>query len=55
MFVSCESPLKYVSVMLCVMYVVTVNALGGLTSETKSTVDMYTYIYSPLRARTIIQ
>jgi hypothetical protein len=41
--------------MLCAMYVVTVNALGVLTSETKSTVDMYTCIYSPVRALTIIQ
>jgi len=43
------------SVMLCVMYVFTVIALGVLTSETKSTVDMYTYIYSPICARTIIR
>jgi hypothetical protein len=41
--------------MLCVMYVVTVIALGVLTSETKSTVYKYAYIYSPICARTIIR
>lgn len=42
-------------VMLRVMYAVAVIALGVLTSETKSAVDMYTYIYSPICARTIIR
>jgi len=41
---SCQGPLKDVSVMLCVIYVVTVIALGVLTSETKSIVYNYTYI-----------
>jgi preprotein translocase subunit SecG len=52
---SCQSPLKDVSVMLCVLYVVTVTALGVLTSETKSTIYKCTYIYSPICARTIIR
>jgi hypothetical protein len=43
---SCQSPLKDVSVMLRVMYVVTVIAVGVFTSETKSTVDLYTYIFT---------
>jgi hypothetical protein len=52
---SCQSPLKYVSVMLFVMYVSTIIALGVLTSETNGTVYKCTYIYSPICARTIIR
>jgi len=55
MLVSCQSLLKDMSAMLCVMYVVTVIALGVLTFQTKSTVCKYTYIYSPICARTIIR
>jgi len=40
--------------MLRVMYVVTVIALGVLTFERKSTVGLYTHIYSPICACTII-
>jgi len=43
---SCQTPLKDASEMLCVVYVVSVMALSVLTSETKSVVDIYTYILS---------
>ena len=51
---SCQSPLKDVSVMLSVMYVVTVIALGVFTSETKNTVYIYLYIFTHPYVRVLL-